>query len=88
MIVLELPMIYLDNFEDVEKGKEQGFDIDPIRKVLPTTFLIPETSFVRINDSSDGETTIRVDEYSCNIKADYETVRSIINKELEMNRFG
>lgn len=81
MKIVELPIVYADNFNEIEKAKESGIEIEAKESVRMTTFIIPDNCLVRINEATkDERTTIYFDDDAYEIDAEYETVRTILIK--------
>ena len=83
-MMIELPIVYALNFDEVEKAKEQGIDIEVTEGLTMTTFIIPKECLIRINESTEqSRTTIYFDDISYLIESDYETVLEIFKRELK-----
>ncbi len=82
-MIIELPIIYLKNFNEVESAEKSGVSIQREETISKTTFIIPKDQFIRINPSTNlTRTTIHfndVEEYL--IDADYETVLEVFKRE-------
>jgi hypothetical protein len=82
-MIIELPIIYLKNFNEVESAEKSGVSIQREETISKTTFIIPKDQFIRINPSTiQTRTTIHfndVEEYL--IDADYETVLEVFKRE-------
>jgi len=86
MIIIELPIVYLYNYDEVEKAKETGVEIEKKEDVTITTFFIPDNCLIRVNAQGDTKrTTIVLDKESYGVDADYETVLEIIKRGLRKN---
>jgi len=82
-MIIELPIVYLENADEVNKGEESGYKVNAVSTTEKTTFIIPDICLVRINPSSnDKQTTICFDEDSYITDLDYETVAMMFKDAL------
>jgi hypothetical protein len=72
MIIIELPVIYADNYKDVIKAEEMGTDIETIEVVEKTTFFIPNDCLLRLNKTDDRSNLV-IENVAYQIDLDYES---------------
>lgn len=83
-MIIELPVVYLKNAEEVEASERMGLSCKPEEEITKTTFFFNEFSFLRVNPSSEKNRTIlyfSADE-TYMIDADYETVIGLIKEKI------
>lgn len=73
MIIVELPIVYAENRDQVDKDAELGIETEVIESIEKSTFIIPDNCFVRINPNDEkGRTTIAFDTTVYMADLDYE----------------
>lgn len=89
-MIIELPIIYLKNFSEVETAEKSGMDVQREETISKTTFIIPENQLIRINPASKDNRAIihfnDVEEYM--IDVDYETVLELFKREIKNNKIA
>jgi len=88
MIVFELPIVYIKNFEEVQKAVDNNYEIDKIEDISETKFIVPEDRMIVFNPChEDKRCNLTIFEpsepQSWTIDADYELVDQIITDARE-----
>tara|TARA_R100001244_G_scaffold54060_2_gene46813 strand:+ start:666 stop:923 length:258 start_codon:yes stop_codon:yes gene_type:complete len=84
MITFELPVVFIDNHEEIELGVESGIVVEEENYTEPTTFFISQTDNMAINSSDKKISTLRINGRDLwSIDADYYSVREIIMDALK-----
>ena len=79
MIIIELPVIYADNYQDVIKGEEMGADIEAVEVVEKTTFFIPNDCLLRLN-KTDNRSNFVIENVCYQIDLDCESCLLILTE--------
>ena len=86
MIIIELPMLYVKNYEEWLTGQEQGMNIEIEEEIINTCFCINENmiGLIRINaqEGNKERSAMYIDEDNYIINLDYDTLRLILKDEL------
>jgi len=86
MIIIELPIVYANNFDEIQNAKEQNIEIKIEEYVDKTTFIIPDITLIRINPGTNEKRTsiyfIGTEE-SFSIDIDYETVCTLFKEVIK-----
>lgn len=83
MIKVELPVLYAENFEEIEEAEKIGNKIKVIEVMEMTTFWIPDNCIIKLNSASEKKrTTLYLDDASYIIDSDYETVLELFNRAI------
>lgn len=75
MIMIELPIIYADNVQEIEDAKDMDMSVEVIESVTPTTLFIPDIALIRLNETGEkNRTSLFIDDTSFIIDSPYEIV--------------
>lgn len=81
-MLIEVPIVYAENFKEVEKASEAGVEIEAQEFIAPSFFIIPSECFIRINPSTDSRTTLIIEG-----KGIHESYTIDLSYELALIRF-
>ena len=88
MIILELPMVYIKNYNEWMEGQEQGIDIEIDEEIQNTCFFLNEKNVGLIRVNSQPETpnkcNLYIDGDSFVIDLDYDSLRLLLKEELKV----
>lgn len=82
MIIVELPVIFTENYKDVVKAEESGIDIEAIETVERTTFFLLKDCLMRLNQS-DNRSNFVIEDVSYAIDLDYESCLLVITEAIK-----
>ena len=82
--MIELPIIYAEDLEEIQEAEENGIEVNKAVMVTPTTFIIPDSCLIRINEGSDKKkTTIYLNKTCYIIDANYENVLETFRRAMK-----
>ena len=81
MTIIELPVIFVKNYAEVESGVESGIEVEEDKYTETATFFISNNDNIVINSTIEDKkvTSLRINE-GCSwlVDAEYSTVRQIM----------
>lgn len=83
-MVIELPIVFAENYAEIERAKESGIEISPQETIDMVTFIVPGDCLIRLNASSKrNRTSLYFDGDSYEVDANYETVLEILKRAIK-----
>lgn len=82
MIIVELPVIFTENYKDVVKAEESGIDIEAVEIVERTTFFLPKDCIMRLNQTENRSNFV-IEDVAYQIDLDYESCLLIITEAIK-----
>ncbi len=88
MIILELPVLYCQNYHEVEESNSSGIPVPEIHVTEKTLFIINTELFdvIKLNPNGKNRSTLCISEDSHTIELDYESVRLILKEAIKQER--